>query len=103
MLKPFHRNSLAILHVLNTWSSKFNISLVKFFLQLKNGNDVPEHYDQLASFYWLPKLHKKLYGSRFIAASNKYTTKQLSSLLTSSFKTILTHNKQYCDGIYIAF
>ena len=28
------------------------------------------------------------------------TTKQLSSLLTSCFKTILIHYKQYCDGIY---
>ena len=41
---------------------------------------------------------KKTYGSRFIAASNKCTTKQLSSLLTSCFKTIHTHYKQY--GIY---
>ena len=37
----------------------------------------------------LPKLHKNPYGARFIAASNKCTTKQLSSLLTSCFKTIL--------------
>ena len=31
---------------------------------------------------------------------NVYTTKQLSSLLTSCFKTILIHYKQYCSGIY---
>ena len=43
---------------------------------------------------------QKTYGSRFIAASNICTTKQLSSLLTSCFKTILIHYKQYCDGIY---
>ena len=55
-------------------------------------------HEQLPSFYWLPKLHKKPYGSRFIAASNTCTTKQLSSLLTSCFKTILIHYKQYCDG-----
>ena len=41
-----------------------------------------------------------LHGARFIAASNKCTTKQLSSLLTSCFKTILIHYKQYCSGIY---
>ena len=39
---------------------------------------------------YLRKLYKKPYGSRFIAASNKCTTKQLSSLLTSCFKNI--HN-----------
>ena len=63
----------------------------------KNGIEV---HEQSPSFYWLPKWHQKTYGSRFIAASNKCTTKQLSSLLTSCFKTIITHYKQYCDGIY---
>ena len=67
---------------------------------MKNGFDVLAEHDQLPPFYWLPKLHKKTYGSRFIVASNKCTTKQLSSLLTSCFKTILTHYKQYCDDIY---
>ena len=63
---------------------------------VKNEIDVQEQHEQLPSFYWLPKLHKKPYGSRFIAASNKCTTKQIALLLTSCFKTILT----YCDGIY---
>ena len=51
---------------------------------------------------YIPKLHKNLKVLyRFIVASNKCTTKQLSSLLTSCFKTILTHyNNHYCDGIY---
>ena len=56
----------------------------------KNGIEVQEQHEQLPSFYLLPKLHKKTYGSRFIAASNKCTTKQLSSLLTYCFKTIIT-------------
>ena len=30
----------------------------------------------------------------------KHHTKQLSALLTSCFKTIITHFKQYCNGIY---
>ena len=68
----------------------------------KNGIDVSEQHEQLPSFYWLPNLHKKTYCSRFIAASNKCTTKQLSSLLTSCFKTILTHYiiLNNIDGIY---
>ena len=67
---------------------------------MKNDIDVHEQHEQLPSFYWLPKLHKKPYGARFIATSNTCTTKQLSSLLTSCFKTILIHYKQYCNGIY---
>ena len=58
---------------------------------MKNEIDVQEQHEQLPSFYWLPKLHKKPNGSRFIPASNKCTTKHLSLLLTSCFKTILTH------------
>ena len=60
----------------------------------KNGIDVLEQHEQLPSFYWLPKLHKKTYSSWFIAASNKCTTKQL---LTSCFITIFTNN--YCDAM----
>ena len=45
---------------------------------VKNDINVQEQHEQLPSFYWLPKLHKKPYGSRFIAASNTSTTKQLS-------------------------
>ena len=66
----------------------------------KSGIDVCEQHERLPSFYWLPKLHKTPYGTRFIAASNRCTTKQLSALLTSCFKTIITHFKQYCNGIY---
>lgn len=54
----------------------------------------------LPSFYWLPKLHKNPYGSRFIAASYKCTTKPLSKLLTTSLSMIINHFKQYCGGIY---
>ena len=45
----------------------------------------------LPLFYWLPKLHKKPYGSGFIAASHKCTTKPLSTLLTSCLKLITNH------------
>ena len=71
---------------------------LKYMVQ--NNIFVQEQQEHLPSFYWLPKLHKNPYGARFSAASNKCTTKQLSSLLTSCFKTILIHYKQYCSGIY---
>ena len=51
----------------------------------------------LPSFYWLPNLHKRPYGNRFIAASCSCTTKSLSKLLTSCLKT---HFKQYCNSMY---
>ena len=82
-----HNNSMNII-------SRYLDYMVK---NVKNDIDVQEQHEQLPSFYWL---HKKPYGSRFIVASNTCTTKQLSSLLTSCFKTILIHYKQYCDGIY---
>ena len=68
-----------------------NVNIISRHLDymVKNDIDVQEQHEQLPSFYWLPKLHKKPYGSRFIAASNKCTTRQLSSLLTSCFKPYL--------------
>ena len=67
---------------------------------VKNGIDVSPEQKELPYFYWLPKLHKTPHGTRFIPASKKYTTKQLSSLLTSCFKTMLIHYKEYGGGIY---
>ena len=54
----------------------------------------------LPSFYWLPKLHKQPYNSRFIAASYRCTTKPLSKLLTGCLSMVLKHFRQYCNGIY---
>ena len=56
--------------------------------------------EELPSVYWLPKLHKNPYGNRFIAASNKCTTKPLSRLLTNCVKTVLVHYNEYCNGIF---
>ena len=56
--------------------------------------------EKLPSFYWLLKLHKTPYGNRFIAASNKCTTKPLSTVLTTCLTTVILHYKEYCEGIY---
>ena len=63
-----------------------------------NINVEPEH-ENLPSFYWLPKLHKNRYGKRFIAASNRCTTKLLSKLLTACLVKITCHFREYCNGI----
>ena len=65
-----------------------------------NSIAVKQELHCLPSFYWLPKLHKQPYGSRFIAASYKCTTKPLSKILTTCLNTIITHYRQYCNGIY---
>ena len=65
-----------------------------------NAVIVEPELHQLPSFYWLPKLHKQPYGTRFIAASNKCSTKPLSKLLTTCLRKITCHFKQYCNGIY---
>ena len=61
---------------------------------------VPNEMMQLPTMYWLPKLHKNPYGSRFITASNKCTTKPLSGILTACLSTVITHFKEYCNGIF---
>ena len=71
-----------------------------FDYMVKNGIDVSPEQEELPSFYWLSKLLKTPYDTRFIAASNKCTTKELSSLLASCFQTILIQYKEYCEGIY---
>ena len=52
---------------------------------MRNGIDICTQHEQL---------HKSPYGARFIAGSNKCTTKQLSSILTSNIIT------EHCEGIY---
>jgi hypothetical protein len=66
---------------------------------VKNGINVTEDSHKLPSFYWMPKLHKKPYSHRFIAASSACTTKPLSKLLTLCLKLVLRHYKEYCAGI----
>ena len=55
----------------------------------------------LPQFYWLPKIHKKPYGARFIAASKTCTTKPLSKLLTSGLKLITNHFRQYLMAFFV--
>ena len=57
----------------------------------KFGLFVDEDHSKLPALYWLPKLHKRLYKSRFIANSNSCTTTELSILLTSCLTAIKNH------------
>jgi hypothetical protein len=50
--------------------------------------------------YWIPKLHKNPYKSRFIANSSSCTTTQISKLLTSILTTVKEHVQRYCEKTY---
>ena len=53
---------------------------------------------KLLNLYWLPKLHKISYKSRFIANSSSCTTTELSIILTSCLTAIKTHVMKYCEN-----
>ena len=61
---------------------------------------VDEDHSKLPTLYWLPKLHKRPYKSRFIANSSACTTSELSILLISCLIAIKTHVIKYCSTVY---
>ena len=46
---------------------------------------------ELPTFYWLPKLHKRPYKSRFISNSSHYSTSILSKHITSALTAVKDH------------
>ena len=66
----------------------------------KYGLFVDEDHSKLPTLYWLPKLHKRPYKSRFIANSSACTTTELSILLTSCLTAIKNHVIKYCKTVY---
>ena len=66
----------------------------------KFGLFVDEDHSRLPTLYWLPKLHKRPYKTRFIANSSACTTTELSILLTSCLTAIKNHVIKYCTTVY---
>ena len=66
----------------------------------KFGLFVDEDHSKLPTLYWLPKLHKRPYKSRFVAYSSACTTTELSILLTSCLTAIKNHVIKYCTTVY---
>ena len=62
----------------------------------KFGVFVDEAHSKLPTIYWIPKLHKRPYKSRFIANYSSCTTNELSILLTSCLTAIKRHVIKYC-------
>ena len=69
-------------------------------LALKFSVCVKERQDRLHTLYWLPKLHKRPYKTRFIANSSSCTTTELSKLLTSCLTAVQNHVIRYCEKVY---
>ena len=68
--------------------------------QLSFGVFVDENHSKLLTIYWLPKLHKRPYKSRFIANSSSCATFELFILLTSCLTVIKNHVIKYCTTVY---
>ena len=69
-------------------------------LALKFSVCVKERQDRLPTMYWLHKLHKRPYKTRFIANSSSCTTTELSKLLTSCLTAVKNHVIRYCEKVY---
>ena len=61
---------------------------------------ISENQEKLPTLYWLPKLHKRPYESRFIANSSSCTTTELSKLLASCLTAVKNHLIKYYDTCY---
>ena len=66
----------------------------------KFGVFVDEGHSKLLTLYWLPKLHKRPYKSRFIAYSSSCTTTDLSILLTYCITAIKIYFIKYYTVVY---
>ena len=64
-------------------------------MAVKFGVFVHGDHSKLLTLYWLHKLHKRPYKSRFIANSSSCTTTELSIHLTSCPTAIKNHNINY--------
>ena len=54
----------------------------------------------LPTFYWLPKLHKNPYKSRFISNSSHCSTIILSKHITSAITTVKEHVIKYSETAF---
>jgi hypothetical protein len=55
---------------------------------------------QLPHIYIIPKMHKIIPKERYIAASNKCTTKPISQIITKCLKLVTSQHRKLCNAIY---
>ncbi len=61
--------------------------------------EVLEKQQDLPKLYWILKMHKTPYKSRFIVGSKNCNIKPVSSLLTRCFQCIKSKEEKYCSTI----
>ena len=69
-------------------------------IALRGPVGVDEVKERLPTIFWLPKLYKQPYKSRFIAYSSSCTTTELSKLQTSCLTTIKGHVIKYYGKVF---
>ena len=57
-------------------------------------------YFKLPTMYWIPKLHKNPYTSRFISASSKCSLTHISKVLSLTLTTLKEFIIQYCERVF---
>ena len=62
--------------------------------------DLDDMQQCLPYMYWVPKMHKNPSKQRFIAASARCSTKQLSSTITKCLKEIDTYHAKSGKKVY---
>ena len=61
---------------------------------------VNEDHSKLLTLYWLPKLQKRPYKSRFTANSSKCNTTKLLIILTYCLSAIKKNVIKYCETVF---
>ena len=61
---------------------------------------VPPTSNKLPTMYWIPKLHKNPYKSRFISASSKCSLTNISKVLSLALTTMKEFIIQYCEKVF---
>ena len=90
---------------LNSTSTYAPAQLTKYQLLVHHINtltkiDVKIDKCELPSFYWLPKLHKRPYKSRFISNSSHCSTTILSKHITSALTAVKDHVIKYSETVF---
>ena len=92
--------STAKIYEHNTLDETSIVDRHRCHMAAKFGLFVDEDLSKLPTLYWLPKLHKRSYKSRFIANSSECTTIESSILLISCLTAIKNHFIEYCTTVY---
>ena len=96
-LKQEHGTAKTYEH--NLLDERSIIERLRCHMAAKFGVFVDEDHSKLPTLYWLPKLHKRPYKSRFIANSSSCTTTELLIILTSCLNSIKNRVIKYCETV----